>query len=68
MGLTPFFGICYSDNCGAEREFIKPRKVRRLLDAGTEALIVRFMCKACKVDQDFVMTPLHALEAGLKNV
>ena len=68
MGIRPFFGRCYSDACGVNREFINPRKVRNLTDADVEALIVRFTCSSCKGKQDFVMTPLNALEAGLKNV
>jgi hypothetical protein len=40
----------------------------RLSDAAVEALKVRFACKVCHVDQDFVMTPANALKAGLKSV
>jgi hypothetical protein len=69
VGLTPFKSRCHSDECnGREREFEKPRKVRRLSEAPVEALQVRLACKVCHVDQDFVMTPANALDAGLKSV
>lgn len=69
MGLTPFKSRCHSDQCdGREREFERPRKIMRLSDAAVEALKVRFACKVCHVDQDFVMTPANALKAGLKSV
>jgi hypothetical protein len=81
VGLTPFTGVCYSDECAradctygvtgaAERTFTRPRKIRALTkkESDVEALIVRMECAICHVDQDFVMTPANALKAGLKSV